>query len=137
MKPFIICIVDDDDVYQFTITKSIQSQKLAKKILAFSDGEEALQFMIDNLAQADNIPDIIFLDINMPKMNGFEFMENFVKIKPNVGKPVEVFMVSSSVDPKDLERAKEISEISDYIVKPIYSEQIASIIEELEKEGKV
>jgi len=137
MKPFIICIVDDDDVYQFTITKSIQSQKLAKKILAFSDGEEALQFMIDNLANADNIPDIIFLDINMPKMNGFEFMENFVKIKPSAGKPIEVFMVSSSVDPKDLERAKEISEISDYIVKPIYSEQIASIIEELEKEGKV
>jgi len=131
MKPVIICIIDDDDIYQFTVTKAIQSSKLARKILAFSDGEEALNFMVDNIANSAEIPDVIFLDINMPIMDGFEFMEEFVKIKPKVGKKVTVYMVSSSVDPSDIERAKKISAISDYLVKPIYGDQISSILEEL------
>ncbi len=135
MKPIIICIIDDDDVYQYTVSRTIKTSQLAREVLVFSDGEEAINFMIDNVANSTEIPDVIFLDINMPIMDGFEFMEEFVKLKPRVGKVVKIYMVSSSVDPVDMERALKISEISDYIVKPIYGEQIAEIIQKLEDEG--
>jgi CheY-like chemotaxis protein len=69
----------------------------------------------------------------MPIMDGFEFMEEYVKIKPKVGKKITVYMISSSVNPVDLEKAKSISEISDYIIKPIKAEKLASIIKELEQ----
>ena len=134
-KPFIICIVDDDDIYKFTMKKMIEMNKLARKLIIFSDGEEAINFMIDNVANSVNLPDVIFLDINMPIMDGFQFMEEYVKLKPKVGKKITIYMVTSSVDSADIDRAKSIAEISDYIVKPIKSEDLKNIIDDLEKQG--
>ncbi|MBU2929781.1 response regulator [Winogradskyella psychrotolerans] len=131
---FNICIIDDDDIYQFTITKILQSLKLNKKIIAFSDGEEALDFMIANLYNDDELPDVIFLDINMPIMDGFQFMEEYVKLKPKWNKKITIYMVSSSVDPVDIEKANQISDISDYIIKPIKPNELRSIMANLEKE---
>ncbi|WP_308992545.1 response regulator [Mariniflexile litorale] len=133
--PLNICIVDDDDIYQYTIIKTLESLKLAKKIIVFSDGEEAIDFMMDNLNNMDELPDVIFLDINMPIMDGFQFMEEYVKIKPNIGKKIIIYMVSSSVDPIDIEKAKSITGISDYIIKPIHPGELKSILEKLDIKG--
>ncbi|MBC8768959.1 response regulator [Arenibacter sp. BSSL-BM3] len=130
-----VCIVDDDDIYQFTIVKTLKALELTDRIMVFSDGEEALEFMLDNINEDDELPDVIFLDIDMPVMDGFQFMEEYVKIKSNIGKKITIYMVSSSVDPADIERAKKISEITDYIVKPITHDQLKSIIQELESNG--
>jgi len=127
-----VCIVDDDDIYQFTMVKTLKSLKLTDNIMVFSDGEEALNFMLDNLHNEKELPDIIFLDIDMPIMDGFQFMEEYVKIKPKLGKKMTIYMVSSSVDPVDIERAKKIGEITDYIVKPITQNQLTNIIQELD-----
>lgn len=127
-----ICIVDDDSVYQFTIRKAIEKLKLAKNVIVFSDGEEALDFMLDNLNDQAELPDIILLDINMPIMDGFQFLDEYVKIKPKVGKSITIYMVSSSVDPIDIRKAKSYSEVSDYIVKPIRSGELKALVESLE-----
>ena len=132
-----ICVIDDDDIYQFTITKILETVKLNKKIILFSDGEEALDFMIDNLYNDDELPDVIFLDINMPIMDGFQFMEEYVKLKPKLDKKIIIYMVSSSVDPVDIAKAKGISDISDYIIKPIQAGQLKSILSNLETGGKL
>jgi CheY-like chemotaxis protein len=131
-KPFIICIVDDDSVYQFTTTRTIETHKLAKKILVFSDGEQAINFLMDNIANSADLPDVIFLDINMPIMDGWQFLEEYVTLKPNIGKKIIIYMISSSVDPVDLERANKMSEISDYIIKPVKPEMLKEIIMALE-----
>ncbi len=123
-----ICVIDDDSIYQYTISKTIKAYDLAKEIMVFSDGEEALDFLIRNLDHSENLPDIILLDINMPIMDGFQFMEEYIKIKPRVGKKILIYMVSSSVDGKDIDRAKRISEISDYIIKPIKPGELISIV---------
>ena len=123
-----ICVIDDDSIYQYTISKTIKAHDLAKEIMIFSDGEEALDFLIRNLDHSENLPDIILLDINMPIMDGFQFMEEYIKIKPRVGKKILIYMVSSSVDGKDIDRAKRISEISDYIIKPIKPGELISIV---------
>ena len=136
-KPFIICIVDDDEIYQYTITKTIETDKLSRKLLIFSDGEEALDFMIENVGNKKDLPDVIFLDINMPIMDGFQFMEEFIDLAPKVGKKITIYMVSSSVDPVDIERSQKISEISDYIIKPINSSQLKKIINSLEENGEI
>ncbi|MEO9893326.1 response regulator [Aurantibacter sp.] len=132
-KKLNFCIVDDDDIYQFTIKKTIKSLNLAENIRAFYDGEEALNFMIENLNNDNELPDIILLDINMPIMDGFQFMEEYIKIMPSLGKKITIYMVSSSVDPADVERANKISEISDYIIKPVEPSQLESITDKLIK----
>ena len=133
-KPYIICIVDDDEIYKFTMEKMIESTGLATKLIFFSDGEEAINFMIDNVANSIDLPDLIFLDINMPIMDGFQFMEEYVKLKPIVKKKITIYMATSSVDSADIERFQKISEISDYIVKPVKCEELKSIIEFWDKQ---
>ena len=128
-NPFIICIIDDDDVYQYTITKTLKAEKIAKKIMVFSDGEEALDFMADNISNNEKLPDVIFLDINMPVMDGWQFLEEYVKIKPKVEKQITIYVISSSVNPEDINRAQKISDISDYLIKPIAPEDIKGILE--------
>jgi len=131
-KSVVISIVDDDDIYRYSVLRTLKEQNITKKILVFSDGEEALDFMLDNIGNSQNLPDVIFLDINMPIMDGFQFMEEYIKIKPKVGKKITVYMISSSVNPIDIERSKSISEISDYIIKPIETEKLVAIIKEIE-----
>jgi CheY-like chemotaxis protein len=128
-KPFILCFVDDDEVYQYTITRSLKNTDLAKKILIFNDGEEAIDFLIDNIANNEHLPDVIFLDINMPIMDGWQFLEEYVKLKPRLSKKITIYMITTSVDPVDQEQANRISEISDYIIKPVTPDRLKGILD--------
>jgi CheY-like chemotaxis protein len=130
-KPLIISIVDDDEVHQFTTTRTIQTSGVACEVLTFSDGEEAIDFLTTTSEDPDKLPDIIFLDINMPIMDGWQFLEAYIAIKPKMGKKITIYMISSSVDPADTERAKAISELSDYIVKPITPERFKELLNSL------
>jgi len=127
-KATIICIIDDDDIYQFTVTRALKSQNIAKKIMVFSDGEEALDFFTANIGDREKIPDVIFLDINMPIMDGWQFLDEYVKLKPRVGKKITIYMVTSSVDPVDIDKAERIGEISDYLIKPIQPNQLRELV---------
>lgn len=130
-KPVVLCVIDDDDVYQFTITRTLKKTAVSKRILVFSDGEEAIDFFETHLSKADDLPDVVFLDINMPVMDGWDFLEEYVKLKPNLPKPITIYMVSSSVDARDREKARAITEVSDYIVKPLSEDKINDILIEL------
>ncbi len=126
----ILCLVDDDDIYQYTFLTQLKDTNLAKDILLFSDGEMAMDYIEANLSDLSSLPDVIFLDINMPIMDGWEFLEEFVRLKPDIGKEIVIYMVSSSIDPSDLDRAKAITEVSDYLIKPIIKDQVKTILEE-------
>jgi len=83
-KATIICIIDDDDIYQFTVTRALKAQNIAKKIMVFSDGEEALDFFTANIGDRDNIPDVIFLDMHRLKSvsTKFEMSTTMLKNRP-------------------------------------------------------
>jgi CheY-like chemotaxis protein len=135
-KPFIICLIDNDEVYQYTVTRSLKAHDPAKKILVFSDGEQAMEFLINNVTNDENLPDVIFLDLSMPVMDGWQFLEEYTRLKPTIAKTTVIYVITSSFDPEDIARAKKISEISDYIIKPIKPEMIVGILENVEKDEK-
>lgn len=123
-----ICVIDDDEIYQLTFKKVVKATGFNQQILIFSDGEEAINFLQNKANRSEELPDVIFLDINMPIMDGWDFMEEYILIKPRIGKQIIIYMVSSSVDVRDLERAKAIVEISDYLIKPVTKEQLIQIL---------
>lgn len=125
------CIVDDDDIYQFTTSLLLKKTDLVNKIIVFSNGLKAINFLKDEMGTKENIPDVLFLDINMPVMDGWEFLEEYLLIKPMMPKTVVIYMVSSSVDEKDVLKAKSISALSGYLVKPISSQNIMEVILEI------
>ncbi len=125
-----VCVVDDDLFYQFTAKRLIENTKLVDKILFFPDGEKAIEFFKSLDGTPENTPDIILLDINMPIMDGWDFLKAYTSIKPKLPKKVIIYMVSSSVHGVDIEKAKQISDVTDYIVKPVTKDKLAEIFQD-------
>jgi CheY-like chemotaxis protein len=106
LDPPVIAVIDDDNVYQFTASRTLQATKLAHVILQFANGQEALTFLNNHMEKPQQLPDIIFLDINMPITDGWMFLDEFLKLKGELHKKIRIYMVSSSIDPRDLNRAR-------------------------------
>jgi CheY-like chemotaxis protein len=129
---FSICIIDDDMIYQFITKRIFETKDYIKKVLAFADGEQAIQFFADNLHNVTALPDIIFLDINMPIMDGWQFMSAYATLKAQINKKITIYIVSSSVDVVDLEKVKEFEDIIGYLTKPVTPERFIEAIATLE-----
>lgn len=129
MKKCKMCIVDDDRIHQFTVSKTIKYNNLATEVIVFSDGKEVYDFLVEHKDDGQMLPDIILLDINMPVMDGFQFLECYKQIKDKFLKKITIYMVTSSLDPVDINKARQIDDITDYLTKPVRTSQLADIIE--------
>lgn len=128
-KKTIGCVIDDDQIYLFGISRLIELQKLCDGLLIYKNGEEALFGLKAMINSEESLPDVILLDLNMPIMDGWEFLDEFVKIKPVLPKPVTIYVVSSSINPNEIKRAKSISAVSDYVVKPVTAEKLVELFQ--------
>ena len=124
----IACIIDDDPIQALIIERMLSSYKICEKLLVFKNGLEALQYFQANFTNPDLVPDIILLDINMPVMNGWQFLEEFKDLRPAIDKKIILYMVSSSIWPEEMEKAKQYSVVTDYIVKPITMQELAKTL---------
>ncbi len=123
-----LTLVDDDDIFVFLTTKIIEQTNLVDLIKVFGNGLDAINFLKENKNNVDALPDIILLDLNMPIMNGWQFLEEYNKLNPTIGKKITIYICSSSISPDDITRAKTISEVSDYIIKPITKDKLIDLI---------
>ncbi|MEE1963135.1 response regulator [Allomuricauda taeanensis] len=123
-------LIDDDDTYQFIIEKTLNSLNLVNSIKIFSNGKAAIDFLEATIHDIDQIPDVILLDLTMPIMDGWQFLEQYLRFRPRIGKKVVIYVISSSIDPRDMQRAKSISEVTDYIVKPLTKTKLISMLHE-------
>jgi CheY-like chemotaxis protein len=92
---------------------------------------EAIDFLKKVKDYPAKLPDIIFLDLFMPIMDGWGFLNEFILLRPNLKKKITIYIVSSSIDPADLQRAKSFSDVTDFIIKPITEKKIINTIKEL------
>jgi CheY-like chemotaxis protein len=130
-KKLTIAIIDDDIIFHFIFSKLMENLQGVNEVLIFSDGKEAIDFINSNINNLDKLPDIIFLDINMQVMNGWQFLDRYKLLE--MKKKIMIYIVSSSNNPDDIIDAKAILEVSDYLVKPIKGEQYADIIDSFNK----
>ncbi|MGZ9676019.1 response regulator [Flavobacterium sp. GNP001] len=114
-----IWIVDDDPIYQIIANKIVQRSDMFSEVTTFKNGREAMNIVYQVLENKNTIPDIILLDINMPVMDGWEFMEELTAIKPQIQKEFSVYIVSSSIAVEDKSKSKKYNDILGYISKPI------------------
>ncbi len=121
-------IIDDDIIYQKIIYKLIQKTEIISSHASFTNGNEAINALKKNINEKNIIPDIILLDINMPVMDGWEFMEEIKTIKSQIDKRITIFMVSSSIAPEDKNKSKTFTDIFDYISKPLSVNDLLTIV---------
>ena len=122
-----VCIIDDDKIHHFTIVKTMQLQGLSKNLLSFHDGSEAITFFNQNLDNASILPDVIFLDLNMPVVNGWQFLQQYALFKSRIKKDIKIYVVSSSINKSEISRAVAIEEVSGYLEKPLRPEEIRQV----------
>jgi CheY-like chemotaxis protein len=124
-----ICIIDDDPITVFGIKKMLNSMEITDVIKTYVNGKEAIDDMIAMLEKKDQIPEVIFLDINMPIMDGWQFLEKFIELP--VDKKIRINIVTSSIDPYDRQQwenyKSKTEHIIDFINKPIRKGDIIEI----------
>jgi CheY-like chemotaxis protein len=124
MKPInLTYIIDDDKIFTFVLKKIIEKNNHFKQVVDFKNGEDVLEI----LSSKSDSPDIILLDINMPVIDGWQFLERLEDL-PNK-KEYKIFIMSSSIDKNDIEKSKTYSTVKDFISKPINEEKLRRIIE--------
>jgi CheY-like chemotaxis protein len=121
-------VVDDDAMYQYIAKQTIESAGYTGAIHIFSNGLEAISAIQENAGSSDKLPDMIMLDLNMPVMDGWGFLKNYELIKPRVAKEILIYIVTSSFNPLDVNRAKSISDVTGYVVKPITRQKFLDLL---------
>lgn len=122
------CIIDDDPIFIYGTKRLMKEIDFCESIIVYNNGQEALEGLIAISESGQKIPPFIFLDLNMPIMNGWEFLEEFTKIPNNSLKKTTIYIISSSVDPRDLERVKNYKAVNNYILKPITPTDLETVL---------
>jgi len=113
-------LIDDDNIFNLIHVKTIEKVMFARNVKAFEDASKALDVLRHIVSsRRDFMPELIFLDINMPGMDGWEFLDKLNYFPPEVFENCKVIMLSSSIDPSDIEKSKTYKMVYDFISKPL------------------
>ncbi len=122
-----IMIIDDDEIFHLIFSDIIVMADVTRKISSFLSAEESLNY----LNTTDNLPELIFLDINMPGLDGWDFLNEFAKLSDNIKNKVKIVMLSSSIFEEDRIKAQKNKYVADFVVKPIDVEKVQTLVKEL------
>ncbi len=117
-------LVDDTEVDTFISKKMLKSAEFSNNIIEFYSAQKALEFLQENKSNEHVLPQIIFLDLHMPAMDGFDFMEKFRNLDPKITRYCKVVMLSSSLDSEDIRRIQGFSQVIKFMIKPLSVDQL-------------
>lgn len=123
-----VFIIDDDPIHQRITQIMIKKHHLFDEFTSYTEAQKALDFLGNNHENLEILPDVILLDLNMPEVDGWDFLDVFENFKKNLQKDIRVFIVSSSVDEKDLLRSKSFKSVSGFISKPLSPDIIRGLV---------
>ncbi len=115
----IVMLVDDNDTDNFISKRIIEITKFAKRVEVKGSGKAALEYLRENENSADDLPSLIFLDINMPIVDGFVFLYEFEKFNEIVKSKCKVIILSSSDNKRDIDKIVNNNHVIKFITKPL------------------
>jgi CheY-like chemotaxis protein len=129
-----ILLVDDDETTNFLHQRLLKRLQVASNLKVATNGHEALDYLQANCqtyeSDSSNCPSLVLLDLKMPVMDGFEFLEQYEKIKDRLTPTILIIVLSSSMNPKDTERIKEFRSVQHHYIKPLSETMVAEIMDQ-------
>ena len=123
-----VLLVDDDDDANFFQEKLIRKKNFAEHVDKACNGVEALEYLNTCIKGKHPLPEIIFLDLNMPKMNGWSFLEKYNQLDEEIKNKIVLIILTSSINPDDAEKAKQTPEVKGYKNKFLNGSQLDEIL---------
>jgi CheY-like chemotaxis protein len=122
-----VLLVEDDPITVMVCDRIIKMTAFSDNVSSCVNGKIALEHLNSLKDKGKGLPEIIFLDINMPIMNGWDFLEEFENIKTMFQELPRIYILSSTVDPEDYKKAKAFSLVESFISKPLSKESLETI----------
>ncbi len=122
-----VLLIDDDPIFIMICKRYMDICNFADEIIACDNGQKGLDWVKNCLNSGEQLPDFIFLDINMPVMNGWDFLEEVSPLFPDFTTPVYLIILSSTVNQADFEKAKRFPIIKEFFTKPITLEMFIEL----------
>lgn len=122
-----INIIDDDAIAIFGLKRALVSVGFTTEVLTFENGLDALENFGQLIEDGSELPSLIFIDLNMPVMGGWDFMEEFTKILPPQTDMPKIYIMTSSIGMRDMEKAKTFGLEDNYLIKPVSGDILAGI----------
>lgn len=124
-----VLLVDDDGVTNFINHRLIKKMGITSSIQSAINGNEALKFLHDFASKHDNNgPELILLDLNMPVLDGFEFLDHFEKLTLNNKNEIRIVILTTSTHQKDLTKIEKDNRNLDYFNKPLTEEKLKELL---------
>ncbi len=121
----LIGLVDDEQVFHWIAQKFIEQINHGLQSVSLYNGSEALDYLKE---PSSKVPDILFLDLNMPILNGWKFLDEFAEIKDHLEKEMDIYILSSSVDPEDHKKANTYPYVKEFLSKPLTRKTIEHLL---------
>ncbi|MFZ6010628.1 MAG: response regulator [Bacteroidota bacterium] len=123
-----VLLVDDDQICNLLSSKTLERMGFAEGIQTALNGKEAINLLNAFLQNSHAMPDVILLDLNMPIMDGFDFLEAFKKLNLPHKENVKIIIVTSSSSPNDMFKAKQLG-VDHYLTKPLSEEGLRRVLD--------
>lgn len=127
----LVGLVDDDRIFRFAAERFLMATSMVGTVIHHEHGLAAVDYLQQHHDQADRLPDLMFIDLFMPVLDGWGFLERYAALRPTLARIPHIVVLTSSIDERDVRRASSIDIVDRYVCKPVSTAIFAATLQGL------